>query len=100
MTLTNGTSEQRVSAPAGSGFARLTWGCCWLVKNENLSNLSIERSIVILFQTKETKMEQGKTELYSGIQLDEQQCSWSPSKTTKRKNLTEQTELESQVKQS
>ena len=31
-------------------------------------------------------MEQGKTELFSGLQLDEQQCSWSPSKTTKRKN--------------
>ena len=45
-------------------------------------------------------MEQGKTELFSGLQLDEQQCSWSPSKTTKRKNSTEQTELESQVKQS
>ena len=43
-------------------------------------------------------MEQGKTELFSGLQLDEQQCSWSPSKTTKRKNSTEQTELESQVK--
>ena len=25
-------------------------------------------------------MEQGKTELFSGLQLDEQQCSWSPSK--------------------
>ena len=45
-------------------------------------------------------MEQGKTELFSGLQLDKQQCSWSPSKTTKRKNSTEQTELESQVKQS
>ena len=45
-------------------------------------------------------MEQGKTELFSGLQLDEQQCSWSPSKTAKRKNSTEQTELESQVKQS
>ena len=44
-------------------------------------------------------MEQGKTELFSGLQLDKQQCSWSPSKTTKRKNSTEQTELESQVKQ-
>ena len=44
-------------------------------------------------------MEQGKTELFSGLQLDKQ-CSWSPSKTTKRKNSTEQTELESQVKQS
>ena len=44
-------------------------------------------------------MEQGKTGLFSGLQLDEQQCSWSPSKTTKRKNSTEQTELESQVKQ-
>ena len=40
-------------------------------------------------------MEQGKTELFSGLQLDEQQCSWSPSKTTKGKNSTEQTELES-----
>ena len=49
---------------------------------------------------RKTKMEQGKTELFSGLQLDEQQCSWSPSKTTKRKNSTEQTELESQVKQS
>ena len=46
------------------------------------------------------KMEQGKNELFSGLQLDEQQWSWSPSKTTKRKNSTEQTELESQVKQS
>ena len=46
-------------------------------------------------------MEQGKTELFLGKQLDEQQCSWSPSKTTKRKKSTsEQTELESQVKQS
>ena len=44
-------------------------------------------------------MEQGKTELFSGLQLDKQQCSWSPGKTTKRKNSTEQTELESQVKQ-
>ena len=44
-------------------------------------------------------MEQGKTELFSGLQLDKQQCSWSPSKITKRKNSTEQTELESQVKQ-
>ena len=44
-------------------------------------------------------MEQDKTELFSGLQLDKQQCSWSPSKTTKRKNSTEQTELESQVKQ-
>ena len=43
-------------------------------------------------------MEQGKTELFSGLQLDEQR-SWSQSKTTKRKNSTEQTELESQVKQ-
>ena len=25
-------------------------------------------------------MEQGKTELFSGLQLDEQQCSWAPSK--------------------
>ena len=45
-------------------------------------------------------MEQGKTELFSGLQSAEQQCSRSPSKTTKRKNSTEQTELESQVKQS
>jgi len=45
-------------------------------------------------------MEQGKTELFSGLKLDEQQCSWSLSKTKKRKNTTEQTEHESQVKQS
>ena len=44
-------------------------------------------------------MEQGKTQLFSGLQLDGY-SSWSPSKTTKRKNSTEQTELESQVKQS
>ena len=45
-------------------------------------------------------MEQGKTELFLGLQLGQQQCSWSPSKNTKRKNSTEQTELKSQVKQS
>ena len=42
-------------------------------------------------------MEQGKTELFSGLQLDKQQCSWSPS-IKLRKERTRQNKQNSKVK--
>ena len=37
------TISRDYSASDRPGFARLMLGCCWLVKNGNLSNLSIEK---------------------------------------------------------